>query len=193
MEVQQALASLPELTERIGNNVAHLNRRSKTISTIGSRRARATGDDGSSTIRPASVRRAASVIRPDSVIFPEHGFNSVPEETDADAAVLISTRIVFAFEETLEKSRAYRRAPNWNLDDVSYRSSILNPHALSLLSRLSSLSLGDVSTISIIALPLFSTDLSNSSHYCFSDTVVIKSCHEVKLTILRILHSTFNA
>ncbi|CAG9989569.1 unnamed protein product [Clonostachys byssicola] len=174
LEVQKALAGLSELTKTISGNVAHLNRRS--VSTK-SERSLAKGDDenggdDNSTIRPLSALRRASyaalVSRPDSVIIPSTVAEEPVEETDEEKAVNVVAR--FAFEAALESSRAYRRAPKWDLDDVSFRSSVMNPHAWSLFSRMSCLSLGDVSRISVIALPLFSTDLRNSQHYQFGST-----------------------
>ncbi|VUC35616.1 unnamed protein product [Clonostachys rosea] len=175
LEVQKALAGLSELTKTISGNVAHLNRRSiSTKSERSSRLAKEDGDEGddNSTIRPLSALRRASyaalVSRPDSVIIPSTVAEEPVEETDEEKAVNIVAR--FAFEAALESSRAYRRAPKWDLDDVSFRSSVMNPHAWSLFSRMSCLSLGDVSRISVIALPLFSTDLRNSQHYQFGST-----------------------
>ncbi|KAF7545771.1 hypothetical protein G7Z17_g8927 [Cylindrodendrum hubeiense] len=162
IEVHKAIAGLSEICQRIAPNVAHLNRRS--FSTYPTSRRIWDEADDSSTIRPAAVPR------PDSVIVPE----TVPEEdldnSQARASTAFNAR--FAFEEALEASRPYRRAPNWDCEDLSYRSSVLNPHALSLLSKLSSLSLGDVSTISVIALPLFCNDISNPQHYTFGETAL---------------------
>jgi hypothetical protein len=70
----------------------------------------------------------------------------------------------FAFEQDLEQSVAYRRIPKWSQDDISFRSSILNYHALSFLSHCS---LGDVSAMSFVALPIFRDDISNNKHYSF--------------------------
>ncbi|KAK7426592.1 hypothetical protein QQZ08_006922 [Neonectria magnoliae] len=161
LEVQKAIAGLAEICQRIAPNVAHLNRRSLSNYTASHRYL--DESDDTSTIRPAAVPR------PDSVIVPE----TVPEDDDVDssqdeASTSFSAR--FAFEDALETSRPYRRAPNWGSEILSFRSSALNPHALSLLSKLSALSLGDVSTISVIALPLCCNDISNPQHYTWGET-----------------------
>jgi hypothetical protein len=173
IEVQSALAHLPELTRKIGVNVAHLNSRSNNSRALSILNQIAKDDDDKSTIRPLSIIQSASrdaaSNRPDSILIPQ----TVPEDEEHvgsnDAGAAFTAR--FAFEEALIASRAYRRAPDWDKDDVSCRSSLANARALSLLSKLSSLSLGDISTISFIALPLVCTDISNTQHYQFGDLV----------------------
>ncbi|KPM35059.1 hypothetical protein AK830_g11508 [Neonectria ditissima] len=162
LEVQKAIAGLAEICQRIAPNVAHLNRRSLSNYTA-SRRYLDDSDDAS-TIRPTAVPRPDSVIVPEIVLEEDDDLDNSQD----DASTSFSAR--FAFEEALEKSRAYRRAPNWDSEVLSFRSSVLNPHALSLLSKLSTLSLGDVSTISVIALPLCCGDISNPQHYTWGET-----------------------
>ncbi|KAH7151704.1 hypothetical protein B0J13DRAFT_619330 [Dactylonectria estremocensis] len=159
LEVHKAIAGLAEICQRIAPNVAHLNRRS--FGDYAARRHAYDDTDDASTIRPVAVPR------PDSVVVPE----TTPEDesTNLQGRTSIMFNARFAFEEALEASRPYRRAPNSDSEVLSYRSSALNPHALSLLSKLSSLSLGDVSTISVIALPLFCNDISNPEHYNFGE------------------------
>ncbi|KAK4160643.1 hypothetical protein QBC43DRAFT_303568 [Cladorrhinum sp. PSN259] len=69
------------------------------------------------------------------------------------------------FEWDLELSRVYRRAQNTrNSMDFSFRSSIARTNAWSIFSGLS---LGDISVLSVIALPIYADDLQNPHHYDF--------------------------
>ncbi|KAM6535654.1 hypothetical protein FALCPG4_005203 [Fusarium falciforme] len=149
IEAREAIADLSEICKRIAPNVAHLKRRSiESIPSIQSSRESVQSDDAS-TIRPTPPKR------PESTAIPS-------PQSDAP-----SSR--FAFEETLEASRPYRRVPS-GVDEVfSYRSSALNMRALSLLSELTRRSLGNMSTMSFVALPIFCNDLSNPQHYTFGD------------------------
>ena len=69
----------------------------------------------------------------------------------------------FEFEDDLESSRVYRRAQRDSMD-FSFRSSIARTNAWSIFSGLS---LGDISAISVIALPVFAQDITNAHHYVF--------------------------
>ena len=70
----------------------------------------------------------------------------------------------FSFESDLETSRPYRRARRDTMD-FSFRSSIAQSNALSLISGLS---LSDVSNMSVIALPIYADDIRNAHHYEFN-------------------------
>src|SRR3569833_1146813 len=125
--------------------------------------------DDTSTIRP-------SVPRPDSVILASgrNGDDSSsiysersrrwPIRASLSWASAAYTPTRFEFEDDLETSRAYRRIPRWSRDDITFDSSLFNDHALSYLSKIS---LGDVSSMSVIALPIFKEDISNRRHYKF--------------------------
>lgn len=67
------------------------------------------------------------------------------------------------FQSDLEASRVYRRAKRRTMD-FSFRSSITGSNAWSVFSGLS---LGDVSVMSVIALPVYAHDISNPQHYDF--------------------------
>lgn len=67
------------------------------------------------------------------------------------------------FQSDLEASRVYRRAKRRTMD-FSFRSSITGSNAWSVFSGLS---LGDVSVMSVIALPLYAYDISNPQNYDF--------------------------
>jgi cell division control protein 24 len=69
----------------------------------------------------------------------------------------------FAFEPDLEASTAYRRAQRETVD-YSFRSSVAWSNGLSAFSRLT---FGDVSVLSVIALPVHADEISNSHHYTF--------------------------
>ncbi|RFN55230.1 hypothetical protein FIE12Z_483 [Fusarium flagelliforme] len=74
------------------------------------------------------------------------------------------------FEDDLESSRVYRRAQRDTMD-FSFRSSIARSNAWSILS---SLSLGDISVISVIGLPVFPEDITNAHHYNFGEVTSTK-------------------
>lgn len=149
MELSTAVTNLAEVTRRIARDVAGI----LTAKGVAS----GTITDDTSTLRAATVR-------PDSVIIPPILASSAVRGSVASIASMIPTR--FAFEQDLEQSMAYRRIPRWSKDDLSFRSSVLNFHALSFLS---SVSLGDISALSVIALPIFKSDISNNRHYSFRD------------------------
>ena len=74
------------------------------------------------------------------------------------------------FEDDLESSRVYRRAQRDTMD-FSYRSSITRSNAWSVFSGLS---LGDISLISVIGLPVFPHDITNAHHYNFVQDTSMK-------------------
>ncbi|KAF5621332.1 Rho guanine nucleotide exchange factor scd1 [Fusarium tjaetaba] len=102
----------------------------------------------------------------------------------------------FDFEDDLESSRVYRRAVRETMD-YSFRSSIARSHSWSVFSVLS---LGDVSIMSVIALPVYQDDITNAEHYDFGEepapnaethaTVtgqpLLIECLELKLKLLTI-------
>lgn len=71
------------------------------------------------------------------------------------------------FEQDLETSRVYRRATRMSLD-LSVRSSVAQTHAWSMFSGLS---LGQISNLSVLALPLYADDITNAQHYAFHHTL----------------------
>jgi hypothetical protein len=71
------------------------------------------------------------------------------------------------FQRELEQSRVYRKATCLETD-ASYRSSVVRSHAWTTLSDIS---LSDISAISVVALPLQATDITNAQHYTFSGPV----------------------
>ncbi|KAF5985083.1 Rho guanine nucleotide exchange factor scd1 [Fusarium coicis] len=102
----------------------------------------------------------------------------------------------FDFEDDLESSRVYRRAVRETMD-YSFRSSIARSHSWSVFSGLS---LGDVSIMSVIALPVYQDDITNAEHYDFgeepapdaethgtvTDQPLLIECLELKLKLLTI-------
>jgi len=68
-----------------------------------------------------------------------------------------------SFESDLDASFPYRRARRHSMD-FSFRSSIAQSNAWSLFSELS---IGHVSTIAVIALPIYADEIANSHHYEF--------------------------
>ncbi|XEV00927.1 hypothetical protein FSHL1_006214 [Fusarium sambucinum] len=92
---------------------------------------------------------------------------SQPSIAETDSTIDISK---FDFEDDLEASRAYRRAQRDTMD-FSFRSSVARSNSWSVFSGMS---LGDISIMSVIALPVYQEDLTNAQHYDFgNDTLVI--------------------
>jgi cell division control protein 24 len=69
----------------------------------------------------------------------------------------------FEFEDDLKGSGPYRRAQRDTMD-FSFRSSIARSHAWSIFSGLS---LGDISVMAVIALPVYADEITNPGHYEF--------------------------
>jgi hypothetical protein len=65
------------------------------------------------------------------------------------------------YEHELEASRVYRKAQG-GVDNVSVRRSFANSHARSAFSDIS---LSDISALSVVAIPLFRTEITNAYHY----------------------------
>ncbi|KAF4472476.1 interferon-regulated resistance GTP-binding [Fusarium albosuccineum] len=74
----------------------------------------------------------------------------------------------FDFERDLKSSRVYRRAKRDTMD-YSVRSSIARTHAW---SSLSGISLGEISHIAVLSLPLYAEDIANPQHYNFGHETV---------------------
>ncbi|RGP70082.1 hypothetical protein FSPOR_4194 [Fusarium sporotrichioides] len=92
-----------------------------------------------------------------------------PQPSTADTSSTIGMS-KFDFEDDLEASRAYRRAKRDTMD-FSFRSSIARSNSWSVFSGLS---LGDISIMSVIALPVYQEDLTNAQHYDFgNDRIVV--------------------
>ncbi|KAF5708427.1 Rho guanine nucleotide exchange factor scd1 [Fusarium mundagurra] len=125
--------------------------------------------------------------------------NTSQQSTAESPATSISTETSlsiskFDFEDDLESSRVYRRAVRETMD-FSFRSSIARSHNWSVFSGLS---LGDISIMSVIALPVHQGDISNFEHYDFgeeasvtpetpetmTDQPLLMQCLELKLKLL---------
>ncbi|KAF4966894.1 hypothetical protein FSARC_5507 [Fusarium sarcochroum] len=91
---------------------------------------------------------------------------SQPSTVDTESTIAVSK---FDFEDDLELSRVYRRAQRDTMD-FSFRSSIARSNSWSVFSGLS---LGDVSIMSVIALPVYQEDLTNAQHYDFGDNTTL--------------------
>ncbi|KAF4462080.1 hypothetical protein FALBO_11112 [Fusarium albosuccineum] len=122
MQVQEAIASLSQICQKIAPSVAHLKRRSADLYVIEHRRDGEDEVDDSSTIRPAPAPRPDSIIVSESML-------AVDQLSPQD-------QIDGTFSPRLSSSHS---------------------------------SLGRVSTISFVALPIFCNDLSNPEHYNFGE------------------------
>ncbi|KAM5517477.1 hypothetical protein FOXYSP1_04429 [Fusarium oxysporum f. sp. phaseoli] len=127
--------------------------------------------------------------------------NASQQSTAESPATSISTDTSLAiskfdFEDDLESSRVYRRAVRETMD-FSFRSSIARSHNWSVFSGLS---LGDISIMSVIALPVYQDDITNAEHYDFGEEAALNGrtpgpvmdqpllieCLEIKLKLLTI-------
>ena len=114
---------------------------------------------GCSSVRTATQDQDdADTIRPSGEDHPVQE----PDSPESD-------QFRFAFENILEASRVYRKA-HPNECDMSFRSSIARSRAW---SSLSDLSLAQISIISVIALPVYPSDISNSEWYTFGDMLEV--------------------
>ena len=103
-------------------------------------------------------RDDASTKSSGSVTPPTHSPGNVPE-------VIQRNKFGFAFEEDLFASRVYCKP----LFSDSGESPITSAARTTSSSILSALSLPDVSNISILAIPIYSHEISNSARYSFGD------------------------
>jgi cell division control protein 24 len=98
-----------------------------------------------------STKSSGSQVVPVSVPFASKGTSNEPPR-------------VSAFEEQLHRSRVYRHAHA----NHSESSLVDDGHSTLALSMCSSLTLGEVSNISVLALAVFAVELSNASTYDFA-------------------------
>jgi hypothetical protein len=85
-----------------------------------------------------------------------------------DPSAILTDLANSQYERVLELSRVYRKATNFDTD-ASYRSSVVRSHAWTMLTDIS---LSDISAISVIALPIQATDITNMEHYAFSAAMI---------------------
>ena len=105
-----------------------------------------------------SSRDDASTTSSGTVTPPIHPPGNLPE-------VIERNQFGFAFEEDLFASRVYRKP----LFSDSGESLVTSAARTTSSSVLSALSLTDVSNISILAIPIYSHEISNSNRYSFGD------------------------
>ncbi|KAH0538887.1 hypothetical protein FGG08_004543 [Glutinoglossum americanum] len=143
-EAENSMARLCSLIERVARSNENLSSRlhrleGRQLSPDAGNPPSVLGDD-SSTIRPAINNRTDQV------------------------SITAATRSVrFSFEETLQSSRVYLRSM-FRHSESSLSSSVQRAAAISMFS---SLSLADVSNISVFSLPIYAIDISNSYWYTF--------------------------
>ncbi|RGP71687.1 hypothetical protein FLONG3_6991 [Fusarium longipes] len=102
--------------------------------------------------------------------------DATPQGTGSEASQLSNTETEssvdiskFDFQDDLEASRPYRRAKRDTMD-YSFRSSIARSNSWSVFSGLS---LGDISIMSVIALPVYQEDITNAQHYDFGNDILV--------------------
>ena len=158
-QVDLLLSENKELSARL-RNLEHL-------STTGvSRRKVASSPRNSIHSIPSNLSRSSSRSQDNfgqsSISSRLHGallVDPTPSKPDVDEPPRVS-----AFEEQLHRSRVYRHAHA----NHSESSLIDDGRSTLALSICSSLTLGEVSKISVFALPVFADDLSNPSAYSFA-------------------------
>ena len=139
-EAESAMARLCDRVEQVLASNQDMGRRLRAASTLTKSR-----DDASTN--------SSGTATP-----PIHPPGNVPE-------VIQRNKFGFAFEEDLFASRVYRKP----LFSDSGESLITSAARTTSSSILSALSLTDVSNISILAIPIYSHEISNSARYSFGD------------------------
>jgi hypothetical protein len=81
-------------------------------------------------------------------------------------SIVETFRIRFTFDDDLESSRVYSRLMLEDSCDRSFNSSAVRTNAWSVFSGLS---LADISVMSVVALPIYPSDINNQEHYAFGD------------------------
>ena len=106
-----------------------------------------------------SERGRDASITSSGTVTPPHGpSKDVPEDVQRN-------NLGFAFEEDLLASRVYRK-PLFSKSGESFVTSAVRTTAWSILSGIS---LTDVSNISVLAVPIYAHEISNSARYIFGD------------------------
>jgi hypothetical protein len=96
---------------------------------------------------------------------------------------------VFQFSDALDSSRVYKRVRRIQSRE-SFSTTVQGSKSWSILSGLS---LADISAISVIALPLYATDIEHAEHYVFSEPnttrarAILVNEHPVKQLARRII------
>ncbi|GAB1314697.1 Rho guanyl-nucleotide exchange factor activity [Madurella fahalii] len=157
-----SLLQAEQCRTELSNNVSLLLRSAQDLSRRLMNLESAFDSQSTLTTRPDIIHEAddeGTSTAPDLATYQVSGREN--NSTDSEPGPWTSG---FEFEDDLKVSRPYRRAQNDTMD-VSRRSSIALSHALSALTGIS---LSDISTLSIIALPVYSDEISNSHHYKFT-------------------------
>ncbi|KAM7203201.1 hypothetical protein V8F20_004143 [Naviculisporaceae sp. PSN 640] len=158
----------------LANNVNHLLESSKDVA-----RRLMTLEDSFDARSMISRRRSAVVslklghAEDDQTAQFLNRLSSIDDETISKPATSpaslppseYTTTSAFNFEPDLEASLAYRRAQRESMD-FSFRSSVAWSNGFSTFSGLT---LGDVSVLSVIALPIYEAEISNAHHYTFGN------------------------
>ena len=148
-EAESAVARLCDRVEQVLASNQDMGRRLRDMDHNTIRRA-------ASTV--ISSRDDASTKSSGTVTPPIHPPGNLPE-------VIQRNQFGFAFEEDLFASRVYRKP----LFSDSGESLVTSAARTTSSSVLSALSLTDVSNISILAIPIYSHEISNSNRYSFGD------------------------
>jgi hypothetical protein len=158
-QVDLLLKENKELSSRL-RNLEHLSGGGSSRRSIASLAQGGTRQDNISTSAHSTTSRSSHV----------QSLDSCQSQTAAIPAPMAPTGTtnepprVSAFEEQLHRSRVYRHAQA----NHSESSLVEDGRSTLALSICSSLTLGEVSNVSVFALPIFAAELSNASAYTFA-------------------------
>lgn len=158
-QVDLLLKENKELSARL-RNLEHLSGSGSSRRSVVSVAKISSGQSNNHTSAQSTTSRSSRV----------QSMNSIRSQTASAAAPVASMGTnnepprVSAFEEQLHRSRVYRHAHA----NHSESSLVDDGRSTLALSICSSLTLGEVSNISVFALPIFAVELSNASAYTFA-------------------------
>ncbi|KAK3328265.1 hypothetical protein B0T19DRAFT_186010 [Cercophora scortea] len=152
--------------QQLIQNVNEILRNSQTLTQM------MLGADDVATTLLDAPRPRASIESPSTPLqIAASGVNALEPRDDRRPRMSVqSTRSLYSmmhFETELKGSRVYRLAKRMSMD-FSMRSSFVGTHAWSVFSGLS---LGEISNISVLALPIYASDITNPQHYHFGPTM----------------------
>ena len=112
----------------------------------------------------ASIISAADTASATSPLLPLVSTATPTDTPLLPTASQVQLSVARAFEDDLKTSRPYRRAKRQSMD-FSFCSSVPQSHAWSALSGLS---LSNISVMSVVALPVYADEITNSARYAFA-------------------------
>ena len=149
-EAESAMTRLCDLVEQVLAKNQDMSRRLRNMDDKSTHQATST----TSNVKDGASATSSRTVTPSP---------DAPEDTRID--FVQRNQFGFAFEEDLMASRVYRK-PHFSDSGESLVTSAARTTASSILSALS---LTDVSNISILAVPIYAHEITNSGRYVFGD------------------------